>query len=196
MEFITVVITLLFIMDPLGNMNSFLKMVDGIPRRRQYWIIAREMIIALGLMLLFNFIGEWIFQALDLSEIAVTMSAGMILFLTALKIIYPSETSPRAKLPIGEPFIVPMAVPLIAGPSLLATIMVYAHLESSQPVMLGAILLSWAIACTLLMFSHGIKNGIKSNGLLACEKLMAMILIILAIQRFMDGLTLFLKTYG
>ncbi len=197
MDLLTVIITLLFIMDPLGNMNSFIKMVDGIPRRRQYWIILREMFIALGVMLLFNFIGEWIFQALSLSEIAVSLSAGMILFLTALKAIYPSETSPRAKLPTtGEPFIVPMAIPLIAGPSLLATIMLYAHMETSQPLMLAAILISWVIACVLLVFSHGIKKGLKLNGLLASEKLMAMILIMLAIQRFMDGVSLFMKTYG
>jgi len=196
MEFITVLITLFFIMDPLGNINSFLKMMEGIPRRRQYWIIFREMLIALALMVLFNFIGEWICYVLCLSETAITLSAGMILFLTALKIIYPNETSPRAKLPVGEPFIVPMAVPLIAGPSLLATIMLFAQLEPSQSVMLGAIFISWAVACTLLVFSHGIKQGLKTNGLLACEKLMAMILIILAIQRFMDGVTLFLKNHG
>lgn len=195
MEFITIIITLLLIMDPIGNVNSFLKMIDGMPRRRQYWVIFREMLIALGLMLLFNFIGEWICYVLCLSETAITLSAGMILFLTALKIIYPSETSPRAKLPSGEPFIVPLAVPLIAGPSLLATIMLFAQLEQSQAVMLGAIFIAWAIACTLLIFSHGIKQGLKSNGLLACEKLMAMILIILAIQRFMDGVTLFLKNH-
>lgn len=196
MELITVIITLLFIMDPLGNMNSFLKMVDGIPRRRQYWIIFREMMIALGMMLLFNFIGEWIFHLLNLSETAVSLSAGVILFLTALKAIYPNETSPRAKLPAGEPFVVPMAIPLIAGPSLMATIMLFAHMEPSQPLMLTAIFVSWALACTMLIFSHGIKMGLKTNGLLAAEKLTAMILMMLAIQRFMDGITLFMQTNG
>jgi multiple antibiotic resistance protein len=196
MELVTVIITLLFIMDPLGNMNSFLKMVDGIPRRRQYWIILREMLIALSMMLLFNFIGEGIFSVLGLSQIAVAMSAGVILFLTALKAIYPNETSPRSKLPTGEPFIVPMAIPLIAGPSLMAMIMLYAHMEPSQPLMLTAILVSWAIACLLLVFSHGIKQGLKTNGLLAAEKLTAMILIMLAIQRFMDGVSLFIQTNG
>lgn len=196
MGLITVIVTLLCIMDPLGNMNSFIKMVDGMPRRRQYWIIFREMLIALGFMLLFNFIGEWIFTALNLSEIAVALSAGVILFLTALKAIYPNETSPRSKLPTGEPFIIPMAIPLIAGPSLLATIMLYAHMEPSEPLMILAIFIAWAIACILLVFSHGIKQGLKTNGLLASEKLMAMILIMLAIQRFMDGISLFIKTYG
>lgn len=196
MELITVTVTLLIIMDPLGNINTFLKMIDGIPKRRQQWIILREMLIALGIMLLFNFIGEWIFQYLALSEIAVALSAGLILFLTSLKIIYPSETNPRAKLPDGEPFIVPMAIPLIAGPSLLATIMLFAHMEPGHFIMLSAIGISWAIACVLLVFSHGIKKGLKTNGLIACEKLMAMILIMLAIQRFMDGIKLFMLTYG
>lgn len=196
MDLVTVTVTLLIIMDPIGNINTFLKMMDGIPKSRQRWIIVREMLIALAVMLLFNLIGEWIFQYLALSEIAVMLSAGLILFLTGLTIIYPSETNPRAKMANGEPFIVPLAIPLIAGPSLLATIMLFAHMEPTQALMLGAIGISWAIAFLLLFFSHGIKKGLKTNGLIAFEKLMAMVLIMLAIQRFMDGIKLFIQTYG
>ncbi len=196
MSLFTVAIVLFLIMDPIGNIGSFLKVMDGIDPKRQRRVIIREMLFALAVMVLFNYIGEVIFGLLQLSETTVRLSSGIILFLIALQILFPSINSIRNNLPKGEPFFIPLAVPLIAGPSLVATIMLYAHLESSQAIMLEAIFLSWIGAFIVLVSSGFLSRVIGKNGLLALEKLMGMILILLAIQRFLDGISLFVKTYA
>lgn len=196
MSLITVTLTLFLIMDAFGNISSFLKLTEGLPSKRQNFIVFREMGFALLFMIFFNYFGEWIFVFLNLSETAVMLSAGLILFFTAIKIIYPTEDSPRANLIKGEPFIVPLAVPLISGPSLLATIMLYAHAEESASLMLTAIFIAWALSIAVLLSSSVLNRVLGSNGLIAVERLLALILIMLATQRFMEGVQLFIKSYG
>jgi multiple antibiotic resistance protein len=196
MSIFTVAIVLFLIMDPIGNIAYFLKVTEGIDPKRQRYVIFREMFFALLIMIAFNYIGEVIFSLLQLSETTVRLSSGIILFLIALQILFPSISSVRNNLPKGEPFVIPLAVPLIAGPSLVATIMLYAHLEPSQPVMLEAIFFAWLAASIVLMSSGFLSRVIGKNGLLALEKLMGMILILLAIQRFLDGIRLFTETYA
>lgn len=186
---------LFLIMDPIGNISSYLSMVEKIPERRQAWVAFREMLIALGAMLLFCLLGETIFNYLNLTEASLHFSAGIILFLVAIKILFLSPTSPRANLPKEEPFIIPLAIPLIAGPALLATIMLYAHLDKTTWNMLGAIFLAWAAASLVLAAAAPIKRIIGDNGLLACERLIGMLLIILGVQRFLIGIEEFSKQY-
>lgn len=191
MSLFNVTVLLFLIMDPLGNLSAFQAMVKELNPKRQYWIIFREMLIALGVMLLFNYVGEYIFALLDLSETTVRLSSGMILFLIAIKILFTASDSPRANLPKGEPFIFPLAVPLIAGPALLATIMLYAHLEPLQSIMLLAIFIAWFLSIVVFLFNKPIKRILGINGLMACERLIGMVLVLIAIQRFMEGLLLF-----
>jgi multiple antibiotic resistance protein len=196
MSLFTVAIVLFLIMDPIGNIGSFLKVMDGIDPKKRRWVILREMLFALAVMILFNYIGEVIFNLLQLSETTVRISSGLILFLIALQILFPTMNSLRNNLPKGEPFVIPLAVPLIAGPSLVATIMLYAHLQSSQAIMLQAIFCAWVGAFIVLVSSEFLSKVLGKNGLLALEKLMGMILILLAIQRFLDGIRLFVTTYA
>jgi multiple antibiotic resistance protein len=192
MTLFTLSLMLFLIMDPFGNVSSYLKLVEKLPRKRQFFVLGREMLIALGFMLLFNFIGEYLFEVLHISETAIRLASGLILFLVALKILFPSIDSPRSNLPDGEPFIIPLAVPFIAGPALLATIMLYTTLEPSQPLMLSAIFLSWIAASIVLFSSSLLYRILGTNGLSACEKLMGMVLILLAIERFSTGVQLFI----
>ncbi len=196
MSLFTVAIVLFLIMDPIGNISSFLKMIEGMDKKKQNYIIMREMLIALIIMIAFNYIGEVIFSLLQLSETTVRISSGIILFLVALQILFPDLNSIRSNLPKDEPFVIPLAVPLVAGPSLVATIMLYAHMENSQGLMLSAIFIAWLAACAILMSSRFLSRVIGKNGLLALEKLMGMILILLAIQRFLDGIKVFVETYA
>lgn len=185
---------LFLIMDPIGNVSSFLSLVKEIPPKRQLWIVIREMLIALFFMLLFNEIGEYIFNILQISDPVIRLSSGLILFLVAIKILFPSVDSPRANLPQGEPFVIPLAIPLIAGPALLATIMLYAHDTDSELLMIGAIFAAWIAASIVLLASPFLKRVLGNNGLMACERLMGMILVLLAIQRFAEGVQLFIKS--
>lgn len=193
MEFITVALILFLIMDPVGNITSFQNVMKDASPAKKHKIIIREMLIALALMLVFNFIGEFIFFILDVSLITVRLTAGTILFLTAVKILFPTVDSVRANLPKGEPFITPLAVPLIAGPALLATIMLFAHIEPSILTMVGAIIVAWITSLSILYYGAEIKKHLGANGLGAAERLMGMILVMLAIQCFLEGVEHFVK---
>lgn len=183
-------------MDPIGNVGSFLAMTRNVSPRRLPYIVFREMLIALGTMIAFYVISNAFFYFLQLSETAVWCSSGVILFLTAIKILFPATNSLRSNLPEEEPFIVPFAIPLIAGPSLLATIMLYAHMESCRPMVVTAILLAWMCSVTLLLLAPKLKSYLGANGLTACERLTGMVLVMIAIQRFMEGIRLFIEKHA
>jgi len=170
-----------------------LKLMKDVPRDRRRFVLLREMGFALLAMLFFNFLGEGIFQVLAISETTVRLSSGIILFLFAVTIIFPSLKNPRSNLPEGEPFVTPLAIPLIAGPALLATIMLFAELEPSIPTMVTSITVAWGASLAVLVFGCPLQRLIGDNGLQAIERLTAMILVLLGIQRFMEGIQLFLQ---
>lgn len=186
-------VILFLIMDPLGNIPSFLKMLNAVPKNKRSLVLVREMGFALCAMLICFFLGEYVFSLLKISETAIRLTSGLILFLVAIKILFPAIDSIRANLPTGEPFITPLAIPLVAGPSLLATIMLFAMLEKSQTALLAALLIAWFSALLILYFSERIQRTIKVNGLMAAERLMALVLVMLGIQRFLEGLHQFIK---
>ncbi|MFI0435257.1 MAG: MarC family protein [Parachlamydiaceae bacterium] len=194
MSLFNIALTLFLIMDPLGNLSSFHSMIKELEPKRQYWVILREMLIALAFMLFFNYLGEYLFNFLSLSETTVRLSSGIILFLIAIKILFKPGDSLRAHLPKEEPFIFPIAVPLVAGPALMATIMLYAHLEQLQSVMLFAIFIAWSLSLLIFFFTSPIKRILGNNGLMASERLIGMVLVLIAVQRFMEGLLLFWAT--
>jgi multiple antibiotic resistance protein len=192
----TLTITLFLIMDSLGNISSYLTLMKDLAPARKRYVLFREMFIALGVMLFFNFLGEYIFQFLEISETSVRLATGVILFLTAIKILFPSTNSLRSNLPHGEPFITPLAIPLVAGPSLLATIMLYAHMETSISAMLAAIFIAWIGTVIVFLFASTLLRYLGKNGLMACERLTGMILVMIAIQRFAEGIQLFVGKGG
>jgi multiple antibiotic resistance protein len=108
-----------------------------------------------------------------------------------LKILFPTLDSPRSHLPEGETSVFPLAIPLLAGPALLASIMLFAHIEETSGLMWGAILISWGAASIVLLASPFLERVLGKNGLMACERLMGMVLVLLAIQRFLEGVQLF-----
>lgn len=194
MNLLFLVLILFFIMNPMGNVINYLTLMEGIEPERRLWVGFREMLIALFIMLFFYFIGDWLFYSLGFSEVALRLASGLILLLIAIKILFPPVNKPRIEsLPDmqGEPFIFPFAVPMIAGPALLATIMLYSHLEPSKPMMLAAISIAWAATSFFLFFSESIEKVLGPSGLAAAERLMAMILVLLAIQRLTLGIELF-----
>lgn len=193
MTLFTLAVTLFLIMDPIGNISPFLKVLHGLEPKKQRMIVIREMGIALAIMLLFSVIGEYIFDILEISLTTVRIASGTILFLFALKVLFMAPDNPRSNLPGGEPFVTPLAIPLIAGPALLATVMLFAKLEESYIFMWLSILLAWSCALAVLLMGPRLQRLLGVNGLLACEKLMGMILMMLAIQRFLEGVGQFVK---
>ncbi len=195
MSLLSIAVVLFLIMDPFGNISSILSLTKDYDSKTQRRIILREMLIALTFMVAFNYLGEFIFYILELNETTVRISSGLVLFLIAIKILFTSPDSPRANLPKGEPFIFPIAIPLICGPGLMATIMLYAHMEPYQSIMILAILMAWVVSAAILYFANPIKNFLGTNGLMAAERLVGMVLILISIQRVMEGLMMFWNTH-
>jgi multiple antibiotic resistance protein len=194
MDLFSLTLILFLIMDPLGNIAAYLKMVQHETPARRNRILAREMLIVLFTMILFNFIGEALFDILHFSEKTLRIASGAILFLAAIKILFPTIDSPRAQIVEEEPFVVPLAIPLLAGPALLATIMLFAHITPSISTMVLAIVLAWAFAGIILFIAPWLERVLGSNGLMAIERLLGMVLVLLAIQRFLEGVHLFVAS--
>lgn len=197
MCFITMFITLFLIIDAIGNIAPFLDILKKVDKKRYWTVVTREMGIALIFMLFFHFFGDPLLDVLQVSEITVWIASGIILFLAAIGVLYPSDKSVRiaSKKHESDPFIVPLAVPLIAGPPLLATIILYAHNSDDQLCNLAAIISAWALSAIILLSGRTIQRLIGNNGLIALERLFALILVIMATQRIMQGVKLFVKTY-
>lgn len=194
MEFLSMTLVLFLIMDPLGNIASFQTVLSQVPPPRQKWAVARELLFALIAMIIFIYFGDLILQALQISRTSVFFASGLILFLFAIKILYPSPGNPRTNLPKGEPFIIPLAIPLVASPSLLAVIMLYAHAEADNFIIMGSILIAWVASLAILLLAKPLHRLLGDNGLMACERLTALILVMLGVQRFSEGIRLFVST--
>ena len=192
MSLFTLSLTLFLIINPLGNMKYFLTLLEGMRPTRRFYIIAREMCLALATMLIFSFFGEGIAGAFSLTRTAIFITSGLILFLAAIKILFPSREDYIPRFRGEEPFLVPIAIPIVASPALLATIMLFSQTEPLVVPMVISILIAWGASVLLLLASGPILKVIGQNGLTAIERLMGMILILVAVQRFMEGVQIFI----
>ncbi|MBS0625990.1 MAG: YhgN family NAAT transporter [Verrucomicrobia bacterium] len=194
MTILSIAFALFLLMDPIGNIPFYISFLKGLDPRRQRIVILREMLIALGIIIVFNFIGDGLMRFLNVNEETVQIGGGIILFLLCLKMIFPEGHDPNESLPhAAEPFIVPLAVPLIAGPSVLAAVMIYTRQEADNLVMIGAILIAWAASLVILISSSLLKNILGWRGILALERLMGLVLTLIAIQMFLNGVGAFMK---
>lgn len=190
----SIAFSLFLLMDSLGNIPLYISFLKGLNPQRQRFVIFREMVIALIIIILFNFVGDAMMRFLNITNETIQIAGGIILFLLALKMIFPPVHQPTESLPHdSEPFIVPLAVPLIAGPSILAAVMIYAKQEESHWIMVGAILIAWTASLIVLLGSSLLKKVLGWKGILALERLMGLILTLIAIQMFLSGLSSFLQ---
>lgn len=193
MEVFSIAFTLFLLMDPIGNIPFYISFLKGLDPKRQRFIIFRELIIALFIIILFNFVGDGLMKFLHVENDTIQMAGGIILFLLCLKMIFPPPHDPNESLPHDtEPFIVPLAVPLVAGPSVLAAVMIYSKQENSSWVMVGAIMLAWFASLIILLASSFLKQVLGWRGILALERLMGLVLILIAVQMFLSGLGTFI----
>lgn len=193
MDTLSATLLLLTIMDPLGNVATFVSGLRPVPPERRLRVIARELVIALVILTVFLFAGPWLLGLLHLKQEALFISGGIVLFLIALKMIFPPSRR-EADEPQIEPFIVPLATPMIAGPSVLATLLV---LVSTHPEQLwrwfAALLIAWGITAAVLLCSPAIARVLKEKGSMAVERLMGMLLVMVAVQMFLNGIEHYLK---
>ncbi|MDE3046216.1 MAG: NAAT family transporter [Verrucomicrobiota bacterium] len=194
MSLFSIAFSLFLLMDSIGNIPLYITFLKGVDPKRHLVIICREMIIALLIIILFNFVGEALMDFLRVRNDTIQIAGGLILFLISLKMVFPQPKNPNDSLPHDtEPFIVPLAVPLVAGPAVLAAVMIYASQETSHLVMVGAILLAWAVSLLILLTSAYLKKILGWRGLVALERLMGLILTLIAVQMFLSGLNTFIQ---
>jgi len=183
--------TLVLVMDPLGNIPVFLSVLNSVPTARRQQIILRETFIAFVVLTAFLFFGKYILEGMRISEPALSISGGIILFLIALRMIFPHDDE-RVTKQTTEPFIVPLAIPLVAGPSTMTVVMLMA---SQQPkhiwLWMLALFIAWFISTVILVFAEKLRKVFGERGLVAIERLMGMILTTMAVQMFLTGVAEF-----
>ncbi len=182
MSLISAMLTLFLVMDPLGNIPLFLVLLEDVEPQRRRVILLRESTIALAFLIAFLFAGPYILRFLQISRPALGIAGGLVLFLIALRMIFPVPGGMFGPTPEGEPFIVPIAIPLIAGPSAIATVMLFATRSRASWEWVVAILGAWAASTLILLASTFLRRVLRRRGLIAIERLMGMILLTVAVQ--------------
>jgi multiple antibiotic resistance protein len=186
--------TLFFVMDPLGNIPVFNAVLSRFEPRRRAQITARELVIALAILLTFLFAGTAVLKFLGLTQPSLSIAGGVLLFIIALRMIFPHAAGESA----GEkddPFIVPLAMPMVGGPSTIAIVLL---LSSAEPTRIWewctALVIAWAATTVLLTASPFLLRMLGDRGLRALERLMGMLLVLLATQMLLNGVREFVQS--
>ena len=189
MELISAIALLFVTTDPLGNVPNFIAILQAVPVERRRRIVIRELFFALGIMLLFLFIGKQLMGLLGIRQEAISIAGALVLFLIALEMILPGRgRKGDLRGEESEPFIVPLATPLLAGPSVLATIVLITSKPDGLRTGLWAVLIVWATCFCTLTSAPAILRVLKEPGARAVERLMGMLLVMLSVQMFLNGL--------
>jgi multiple antibiotic resistance protein len=193
MDILSATILLFLILDPLGNIPIFLSYLEK--SKRRYKVLARELIIALIILYVFLFFGQNFLSALNLKQEAISIAGAIILFIIAIRMIFPVSKQYGDEEIEGDPLVVPLAIPLVAGPSILATLIL---LVSQYPDKIMdfsiALFIAWFLSAVILFSATAMQNYLGKRGMIAIERLMGMVLIAVAVQMFLDGIKTFLQS--
>jgi multiple antibiotic resistance protein len=194
MTIVSAALLLFLILDPLGNIPVFLSLLRGMPPQRQRLVLARELLIALAVLMLFLWCGKYALELMHLRQESVSIAGGIVLFLIGIRMIFPPPEGLMGEIPDGEPFIVPMAIPMVAGPSGMAAVML---MGSQEPDRMGAwslaLLLAWAASAAILFSATLLYKRLGSRVLIAVERLMGMLLVAISVQMLLDGIAAYLR---
>ena len=188
-------IMLFLIMDPLGNIPLFLSLLKEVPPRRRRHVMVRELLIALGVLLVFLFGGQFMLHLLQLKPDSISIAGGIVLFLIGIRMVFPPADGGGifGKSSGGEPFIVPMAIPGVAGPSAMAALLLLTNTQPGRTAdWVTALLLAWLATAVILLSATYLFRWLGESVLTALERVMGMLLIAMAVQMFMAGVASFL----
>ncbi|MEN9373698.1 MAG: hypothetical protein RIR79_1250 [Pseudomonadota bacterium] len=190
--FLSATILLLLITDPIGNIPVFANALKPVPVHRRVRVILREILIAFCLLLAFMLGGAAFLRAMNLSELALQIGGGVILFLIALRMVSPPISSVVDDVPPSEPLIVPLAVPALAGPSALATVLLLVSQQPEQRMeWIGALSVTMLISAVTLISAERILRIVGTRVVTAMERLMGLILVSVAIEMLLRGIKTF-----
>lgn len=187
-DFLATVVLLLILLDPVGNIPLLISLLRPLAPARRQRVVLRENAIAAALLIVFVFIGDWLLSALRLSASALEISGGLILFLIAVRMVFPAHGHDDDSGVEGEPLIVPIAVPMIAGPAALATVLLTSRQAPYSVSLVGAILVAIVINTIFLLAAERLARLFGKPGLAAMERLMGLVLTTMAVQMLISGI--------
>lgn len=194
-SFTSVTLLLFLVLDPFGNTPVAAAVLRGVPVERRRWVVLRECLIAYGVLLGFLFFGRHLMGWLQLSQTSLGIAGGVVLFLIALHMIFPTADSMFGQTAEGDTPIVPLAVPAIAGPSAMAMVML---LASREPDRLwewsAAVTLAMAMSTVTLLVAARLVEILGDRIMRALERLMGFALSILAVEMLLEGFRNFART--
>ena len=193
-EIISAATLLFLVMDPLGNIPIFLSVLEDVAPERRNRVLLRELVLALLVLVFLLFFGVYFIGFLQLTEHSIRIAGGIILFLIALKMVFPVKRSAWASDELhGEPLLVPLAIPMVAGPSAMAVVMLLASDSPDRmPEWVLALFLAWLLTSVILLSANGLKRFLGRRGLIAMERLMGMLLIALSVQMLLEGFSAYI----
>ena len=194
-EIFSAAVLLLLVIDPFGNVPIVVAVLAKVPRARRTRVVLRECFAAYVILVAFMFGGQAFLRWLQLSEVSLAIAGGIILFLIALRMVFRHPEGIFGDVPGAEPFLVPLAIPSIAGPSALATVMLMVSRDPSRRVAWFLALTAAMAATTLvLVAAHRLQRVLGERGMIAVERLMGLVLTALAVQMLLDGLRNFIAS--
>jgi len=194
-ELLSATILLALVIDPFGNVPLVVSAMRNVAPERRARVILRECVAAYAILALFLVGGHRFLELLHLTEVSLTIAGGIILFLIAIRMVFHHPQGIFGEAPGGEPFLVPLAIPSIAGPSALATVML---LASRSPESLGmlvlAVSITMAISVVVLAGADRVQRVVGEHGVLALERLMGLVLTALAVEMLLSGIRTFVTS--
>ena len=188
-SFVSAFILLLLVLDPLGSLPVFIPIMRGVPRERRTWVALREVGIAFGVLVAFMFLGGSFLELMHLSERSLEVAGGVILLIIAMRMIFSHEGGVYGVPEGREPFIFPLAVPLLAGPSAMATVLLLASRQPERVMTwVAALTGAMAVSGAVLLLCNRIRRLLGDSVVAALEKLMGLVLTAIAVEMILAGL--------
>lgn len=188
-SFVSAFVLLLLVLDPFGSLPIFVSVLRGVAPERRTRVALREAVIAFGVLLVFMVGGQGFLSLMRLSERSLEVAGGVILLIIAIRMIFATGGEIYADASGREPFIFPLAVPLLAGPSAMATVLL---LASRQPeriaTWVGALTAAMAVSGGVLLAAERIRRLLGASVVVAMEKLMGLVLTAVAVEMILAGL--------
>ena len=192
--FASATILLILITDPIGNIPIFANALKNVAPARRPWVILREVLIAFVLLLTFMFVGDSFLRVMNLSELSLQIGGGVILFLIALRMIFPPPAGSETNEIQAEPLIVPLAIPAIAGPSALATVLLLVSQAPERRLeWIAALCVTMTVSAIVLVLAERIQRVAGDRFVIALERLMGLVLVSVSIEMMLRGIKTFAK---
>jgi MarC family membrane protein len=193
-ELLSAAVVLVLVLDPFGNVALVNAMLAGVPSGRRRFVILRECAIAFAVLALFMTFGRSFLELMHLSETSVSIAGGVILFMIAIRMVFAHPEGALGGPQRGEPLVVPLAVPLIAGPSALATVMLMASREPEKIGMWWAALTAAMLVTTLVLLAgERLQRWMGDRAMQAIERLLGLILTAIAVEMLLGGIRAFVE---